>query len=140
MKTLANCTPTEFMTQTVKIEEAVSEWLDVTKFLEIRGTEPAGIIRITKKMSEEEKETAEKNNKEKYSAQIKENLKKMFKAIFKENPEKTLNVLAMICFVEPENINDYTMSDYFGALNDVIDDENVRSFFSSLVRLTNGNI
>lgn len=52
MKTLANCSPREFLLQTNKIRKSVVKWLDETKILEIRANKP----QFTEGATEEEKD------------------------------------------------------------------------------------
>jgi division protein CdvB (Snf7/Vps24/ESCRT-III family) len=40
MKNLANCTPTEFVAQTVKIKKIAQDWIDATKIMDILRTSP----------------------------------------------------------------------------------------------------
>ena len=139
MKNLANCTPTEFVKQTVKIRKTVVEWFNKTKVLEIRQTQPT-LIDIMPNATKAEKEEIRAENTKRQNEQAKKNLLKMFDMAFEEFPENTLEVLAAICFTDYSEIDTHTMSEYFGSLNEMINDENVIGFFTSLVRLANGNI
>lgn len=139
MKNLATCTPTEFIKQTVKIRKTVVDWFDKTKVLEIRQTQPA-LVDFLPNMTKAEKEEVRAENVKRQNEQAKKNLLKMFDMAFEEYPEKTLEVLAAVCFTDFADVDTHTMSEYFGSLNEMINDENVIGFFTSLVRLANGNI
>lgn len=123
-KSLANCKPTEFLKQTVRIRKYVQEWLTVTKILEIRKRMP----QLKENASEDEKKTALRE-------QISKNLSAIFESALEDNAEKTLGVLALLCFVEPENVDDYPMSEYFANLSEVFNNQEVITFFTSLANL-----
>lgn len=139
MKNLANCKPSEFLAQTFKIKKSVQEWIDLTEIAEIRKDKPAGIVDL-KGLSKEEKEKAIEKNKELWQEQIKKNLAKFFDKMLNDNAEKTLEVLALCCFVDPANVDDYPMSDYFESLGELMSDKGTVGFFTSLVQLGQTNI
>ena len=134
MKNLANCGPREFMRQTAKIRHAVSKWLKLTDIMAIRKRLPEQPD-IPADMSKDEKAAKIKEWNEKVSAQAKANLHDILDAIMDEHPEETVDLLALCCFVEPEHADDHTMSEYLGAVVDMMEDENVMRFFTSSMRL-----
>ena len=133
MKNLANCTPTEFITQTVKIKKVVKDWLDATKIIDILRTVPKYEI-LPKNATAEQKAEVIKKNAVIQQNQGMENFSKIFDAAFKDNPQKTLAVMALCCFVEPEKVDEHPMTWYMTAIKELINDENVISFFSSLAQ------
>lgn len=139
MKNLANCKPSEFLAQTFKIKKSLQEWLDVTKLMEIRKNKPQGLITLDG-LSGEERENAIKENKKKAQDQLKKNLADILDKMLNENAEKTLEVLALCCFVDPADVDNYPMSDYLDSLGELISDKGVLNFFSSLVQLGQTNI
>lgn len=139
MKNLANCKPSEFLAQTFKIKKSLQEWLDVTKLMEIRKNKPQGLITLDG-LSGEERENAIKENKKKAQEQLKKNLADILDKMLNENAEKTLEVLALCCFVDPADVDNYPMSDYLDSLGELISDKGVLNFFSSLVQLGQTNI
>lgn len=139
MKNLANCKPSEFLAQTFKIKKSLQEWLDVTKLMEIRKNKPQGLINLDG-LSGEERENAIKENKKKAQEQLKKNLADILDKMLNENAEKTLEVLALCCFVDPADVDNYPMSDYLDSLGELISDKGVLNFFSSLVQLGQTNI
>lgn len=139
MKNLANCKPSEFLAQTFKIKKSLQEWLDVTKLMEIRKNKPQGLISLDG-LSGEERENAIKENKKKAQEQLKKNLADILDKMLNENAEKTLEVLALCCFVDPADVDNYPMSDYLDSLGELISDKGVLNFFSSLVQLGQTNI
>ena len=128
LKTLATCKPSEFLKQTNRIRKVAEKWLKNTDILNIRKTQPEYPEGVTT----EEKERI-------LQAQVKENLSKMFDAILEDYSDETLELLALVCFVEPENVDDHEMSEYITAVSELINNTAVLSFFTSLVRLGQRN-
>lgn len=124
MKNLANCTPDEFFAQTVKIKKAVKNWLDLTDIMNVRKRTPP----FTEGMTQLEIKDAMMN-------QARENISCMFDAIMEKHPNETRDLMAMLCFVEPEHVNDHKMSEYFASLYEMLNDEGTVGFFTSLIQL-----
>lgn len=124
MKNLANCKPSEFLMQTNKLRKSAEKWLTVTDIMNIRKTQPE----LLEGMTREERQAA-------IQKQIKENLSRMFDAMLEAHAEETLELLALACFVEPENVDDHPMNEYIESLNELINDKAVLGFFTSLVKL-----
>lgn len=139
MKNLANCKPSEFLAQTFRIKNSVQEWLDLTEIMQIRKNMPSNLIKLDN-LSGEDREKAIAENKKLMEKQIKKNLGDMLDKMLKENAEKTLEVLALCCFVEPEEVDNHPMSEYLESIGELISDKGVLSFFTSLVQLAQTNI
>lgn len=135
MKTLVNCTPTEFFAQTNKIREKVSSWLEHTNILEIRKKVPTGLPDIDKDMNDDEKAEVLLKRNEMMKKQVRANFSEILESIFSKAPEETIEIMALACFIEPEDADKHTMSEYIGCLNEMLEDEAVIGFFSSLERL-----
>lgn len=133
MKNLANCKPSEFLAQTFRIKKSVKEWIDVTEILKIRQNKPE-LIPLDGLDDKEKAEAIEANNKA-TSEQMKENISAVLDKMLDENAEKTLEVLALCCFVEPEHVDDYPMSEYLKNITELFNDESVMNFFTSLAQL-----
>lgn len=138
LKTLATCKPTEFLKQTARIKKSVERWLTDTDILNIRKRLPV-LEMVPRDGTDEEKKAAYERNKKLSEEQAKKNISAMLDAILEDHPEETLEVLALCCFVEPEHIDDYIMSDYLIAFNTLISDSAVISFFTSLASLAQMN-
>lgn len=134
MKNLANCGPREFMRQTAKIRHAVSKWLKLTDIMAIRKRLPERPD-LPDDMPKEEKVAKVKEWNAKVSEQAKANMHDILDAIMDEHPDETVDLLALCCFVEPEHADDHTMSEYLGAVVDMMEDENVMRFFTSSMQL-----
>ena len=124
MKNLANCKPSEFLMQTNKIRKVVAHWLDVTKILEIRQKHP----KFESGMTKEEKDAL-------IQQQAMQNLNDVLDEALEKHPEDTLNILACVCFIEPENVDDYPVSDYLQSISEILSNQAVLSFFTSLAQL-----
>lgn len=134
MKTLANCTPREFLKQTNRIRIAADEWLTATKILEIRQRMPE-LPEAKKPDSKEElKEDIEARRKA-FADQMRNNTFAMLEAMLDTNADKTEELLALVCFVEPKDADKHTMSEYLACLGELLTDAGVLSFFDSLVKL-----
>ena len=129
MKTLATCTPREFLRQTARIRHKVADWLDVTKILEIRKNVPD----IPKDATEAERRAL-------IQKQVKSNLSKILDAIMDEHPDETLDLLALMCFIEPADVDNYSVEFYFDALAELLSNKVVIRFFTSLVQLERTDI
>lgn len=124
MKTLANCNPREFLVQTNKIRKSVVKWLDDTKILEIRANKP----QFREGATEEEKKTAT-------IEQIKTNLSEMLDAMLDEHPEETAELLGLLCFIEPSDLDNHTMPELLNAFTEIINCPEIIGFFTSLMQL-----
>lgn len=129
MKTLANCKPSEFLSQTVKIKRAVEKWLNATEILEISKRKPV----LTPNMTQKAKKNA-------VDRQSNANLSAIFDSCLERHPKETLSLLALLCFVEPEHVDDHTVDEYMAAINEMLGSDTVVGFFTSLMRLAQTGI
>lgn len=132
MKTLVNCTPTEFFVQTNKIRKSAEKWLKDTKVMEIRMREPKNLPKISSDMSTEEKETVLAERKKIIHKTALSNLSEMIESVIGEHPKETIELMALCCFVDPKDADNHTMGEYLSNFNEMISDEAVLGFFSSL--------
>lgn len=128
MKSLANCSPREFLVQTNKIRKAVQNWLTLTKIMEIRKNLPD----IPEGVTEDER-------RELVTAQIKRNANAMLDAVLDEHPGETAELLGLMCFVEPEDLDNHKMTEFFGAVAEMLNSREIIDFFISLVNLESIN-
>lgn len=126
MKNLANCKPSEFLTQTNKIRKSVSKWLTDTDIMNIRKRMPE----IPDTASEEERKKA-------LEEQVNENFNAILDAILEEHPDETLELLALLCFVEPGHVDDHEVTEYLESFNELANNKVVLDFFTSLMQLAN---
>lgn len=137
MKNLANCTPREFLAQTFKIKKSVKEWLDATDIMNIRKNKPELVNTVG--LPDDEREKALLENKLRIQAQSRKNVNDILDRMLDKNSEKTLEVLALCCFIEPEDVDNHPMSEYLECLGELISDKGVISFFTSLAQLEQTN-
>lgn len=123
MKNLANCKPSEFLRQTNLIRKSVANWLEMTDILNIRQRKPD-----FEGLSEDERKAA-------LETQVKDNLNDIFEAILEKHPDETLEVLALVCFIEPKDADNHSVAEYLDALSEMINNKSVLNFFISLARL-----
>ena len=129
MKNLANCKPSEFFVQTNKIRKSVANWLTVTEIHEIRKQLP----KYDDKMDATERAKVR-------NEQMRKNLSAILDAVLEKHPMETIEVMALACFIEPEKADDYPMSIYLQSISELIADESVLSFFTSLASLGTSGI
>lgn len=135
MKNLANCTPREFLVQTSKIKRSVEKWLKVTDIMAIRKRVPANLPEINKSAPVAEQGEVLAKRAEMLREQAYKNASIILDAMLEDHPEETLEVLAHCCFVEPEHVDCHTMSEYLGSINEMLSDESVKGFFTTLMSL-----
>ena len=135
MKNLANCKPSEFLSQTNKIRKSVEKWLKLTDIINIRKRMPVGMPEITADLSKDELEAVNEKRRQMMMEKAKENLSAILDACLDDYPNETLEILALCCFVDPEDVDNYEMKDFLNAALDMIEDETVIRFFTLLMRL-----
>lgn len=128
MKTLANCSPREFLVQSNKIRKSVAKWLSLTKLLDIRKNLPT----IPEDATEDERRDA-------IAKQVQANATAMLDAILDDHPEETAELLGLLCFVEPDDLDNHSMTEFFGAISEILNSREIIDFFTSLVSLGSGN-
>lgn len=133
-KTLATCKPSEFMEQAYRIARNVEDWLDVTEIKKIVERTPEKEFPKAG-MTTDEKVEIERRNKEALQKQQKENLHAILESVMKTHSKETLDVLALLCFIDPAKVDDYPMEMYLKAFNDLANNENVINFFITFTRL-----
>ncbi len=138
MKNLANCKPSEFLKQTNKIRKSVEKWLTLTDIINIRKRLPR-LTAIDKNMSKEEKDRIFIENKAATEEQARKNMKAILDAVLDEHPDETLEILALICFVDPKDVDSHSVSEYLEGFTEIMNDSAVLDFFTSLVRLAQIN-
>lgn len=126
MKTLATCKPSEFLRQTNLIRKSVAKWLKITDILNIRQRKP-NLDDIPVDDKEARQEALEE--------QAQANLNAMLEAMLEDHPKETLEILALVCFIDPAHVDDYSIAEYLDALSEIINNKSVLNFFISLARL-----
>lgn len=139
VKTLANCLPSEFLAQTFMIAEKAEKWLND---IDIKGilSRKTEIKEFPQDASEEEKEAIRTQNREAIRAQTRKNLMDALRAAMVTHSKETVEILALCCFIEPKDAENYKPSYYMAAFTSLISDKDVIDFFVSLAQLGQMNI
>ena len=138
MKNLANCKPSEFLKQTSLFRKSDARWLDITEILKIRKRLPQ-LTPVTGDMTADEKMKVVAENKRKSDEQMQKNAMAILEAILDDHPDETLELLALLCFIDPEDVDNYSVEEYLTAFSELISNQAVINFFISLARLGNLN-
>lgn len=129
MKCLATCSPSEFFKQTILLANKIAKWFDVNEIFEIRAKSPK-YLAAPETATPEERADIIRKNAEIEKKQALENFLELINNMFDKNEKETLELLGLCCFVEPEHVDDYPMTEYLGCIMDMFEDDNVRRFFS----------
>ena len=90
-------------------------------------------------MTSDEKMKIVAENKRKSEEQMQKNAMAILEAVLDEHPEETLELLALLCFIEPEDADNHSVEEYLRAFSELISNQDVLNFFLSLARLGNLN-
>lgn len=133
MKNLATCKPSEFLRQTNRIKKAAEKWLNDTDILNIRKNLPK-LQTIDKNADVEERNRIFEQNQKKARKQMLENTSKILDAIMEDHPDETLELIALLCFVEPKDVDNYTVEEYLTSVTEMLTNKAVVGFFTSLAQ------
>ena len=128
-KNLANCKPREFLKQTNRVRKSAEKWLTATDIMNIRKKLPV----LPDDISDDDRQAA-------MMEQMKKNTSAILDAILDEHPDETLDLLALMCFVEPEDADDYPIGEYLNSLAELLGNASVLHFFTSLAQLGRSGI
>ena len=134
MKNLANCTPTEFFKQAYRTKKAAEKWMKKNGILEIRSRMPE-LVKITDTMTKEEATEAFKENQKRIKKAAFDNSMEILDKALGEDPEGTLEILALCFFIEPAEVDNYKVRDYLRGITELIKDPDVIGFFTSVAQL-----
>lgn len=124
MKTLANCTPVEFLRQTNKIRHAAAGLMADSGVVEIRKRMPA----LTGEETPEEKKRL-------LHEQAQKNMDAILDTLLETHAEETVRVLGMMCFLEPEEIENSTTTDFLAPAMELLTSKPVLDFLPLLAKL-----
>ena len=124
MKTLANCTPREFLAQTQRIRKVAAKWLKLTGLHELRARLP-----------EVPADAPEDVRREAMQARVNAAANGLMDAMLEACPEATAELLGLMCFIEPEDLEDHSMAELLSEATALLNSPEVMGFFISLARL-----
>ena len=133
-KNLATCTPREFLRQTNRIRKSAERWMNATDIVNIRNRKVEG-LQVIPADDAEEAARIRKENAEKIVKQRAKNLNEILDSALEEHIDETLELLALACFVEPQDVDKHKISFYLRNLADIFSDADVLGFFTSLAQL-----
>lgn len=133
-KNLANCTPEEFLDQSYLIMDAAEKFMKVNDILSIRSRKVEGLQEIPTD-SEEEADRVRRENAKKITAQRMKNVKDLLTSMLHTNKKETLELLAISCFIDPADVNNYTMPYFLRNVGEMISNQDVLAFFTSLAEV-----
>lgn len=131
---LANCKPSEFLKQTYKIKKSVEKWLKVTDIANIRKEMPK-LTPISKDLSDEERREIFEENRNKVREQTTKNAMAILDEVMDKHADETLEILALCCFIEPNEVDNYPIDFYLKNFTEIISNKTVIDFFISLAQL-----
>ena len=108
--------------------------MKATGLLEIRNHKPEGLQEIPED-DEMEAMQIRKENAEKITAQRLKNVSDLLDSMLDTNAALTVELLALACFIEPEDANNYSIAFYPRNLGEMLSDKDVLAFFTSLAQL-----
>jgi len=138
MKNLANCTPKEFLVQTNRIRKKAEKWLKDIDLAGIRAKAPV-LEEIKEGMSESEIADVMSRNKKALQEQALNNFSEILDGMLEKDVDGTLELLALVNFVDPKDVDNHSMAEYLTNVTELIQDEAVIGFFTSLMRLVQSN-
>jgi len=118
MKTLANCSPREFLAQTYRIRKAAAGWM-----------ERAGMDGLRARLREIEGR----------EEQIRAAARALMDVALETCPDETAELLGLMCFIEPEDLERHAMAELLGAAREIANCPEIIDFFISLARLESGS-
>lgn len=134
MKNLANCKPSEFFKQAYKTKKAAEKWMKDVDFIELRSRMPE-LIKITKEMTDEEKQDAFRENQKRVRKAGINNTMEILDKAMGEHADETLEILAYCFFLEPSEIDNYEVKDFLQGVTEILTTPEVISFFTSVAQL-----
>lgn len=133
-KNLANCTPDEFLDQSFLIMDVAEKFIKVNDILGIRSRKVEGLQEIPTD-NEEEADRIRRENAKKITAQRMKNVKDILTSMMHTHKKETLELLALSCFIDPADVNNYTMAYFLRNVGEIISDQDVLAFFTSAAQL-----
>ena len=112
------------------MKKAVEKWVTVTDIKNIIKRKPENIESLTG--DEEKDREIKERNKEKTTSHGLLNLSAMMDAALEEHTDETLEIIALMFFMNVEELNKLKSKDVLIPLNDMLNDEAITGFFSSL--------
>ena len=122
MKTLLTCNLREFVRQIARIREAAGAWLAATRLLELR-----------RRLPEPREYKDDDEHRAAIMGQWRSNIRAMLDAVLIEHPDETAELLGLLCFIEPEDLDKHPMKDVFEAVVVMLLDDNLMQLLAMIL-------
>lgn len=119
MKSLANCTPTEFLKQAMRIRTPFKTWLDKT-----------GIPALRKRLPDNYADLSEEEKVNVAVEQGQKNFSEMIQAALEKDFDETVDLICLFTFTERADFDSNPFTEYFAAILDCLRSEAVKDFFT----------
>lgn len=122
LKTLANCSLREFLSQANKIRKEAYDFIELTEIAKIRSNVPE----FTGKETEEERNEMIKKQGKKNFSQILDNC-------LEKNVDATIKMVGLLCFKTPEEAEQMDGGEFLSTAMDLFANERVMDFFFKFI-------
>lgn len=129
-KTLLTCSPREFLVQTNRMKKAVERWATLTDIKSLINRKAEGIEALTGDADKDADIKA--RNSDKATKQGLLNLSAIMDAALEEHTDETLEIIALMFFMTPAELDEIQSRDMMRELNVMLNDEVITDFFTSL--------
>ena len=126
--TILDLGPREFAAQAYRVSSAIEKWLTVTDVLNIKKKIP----NVANDAKPEERDAA-------VTEQLRKNAFAVLETVLGQHPDETLELLALLCNIDPENVEEYPTRELMRCVNDLLNDKDFVGFFVSCVQLARMN-
>lgn len=130
MKHLANCTNTEFLRQATAMRAPLKAWLERTGIPALRARRPEGLAELTPEQEAALPEEERAARAEAMLRQARDNTADILDAALRRDFDRTIELLCLATFTEPEHFDDNPLPDYLEAVSAILRDRGVCDFFT----------
>ena len=123
MKTIANCTPAEFLAQSWRIYKDVRDLLMDVDAASIRKKQP----KLSGKETAEERDALIRE-------QAKANLVEILQAMLEKHPQETARIMGLLCFIPEKELDKHSGIELLAPVVEILQNEEIVRFFSSLAK------
>lgn len=134
MQSFINLPPRQGFKQMDLIKVAFNKWLEVTDIAEIRKR-VAKAVSVPNGATPEQKKELMELFKQRQAEQVGRNMEDIFNAAIREHPDETLELVALICCVPPEEVDEHPMREYLGTIVETLSNKEALDFFSLCMQL-----
>lgn len=126
--TILDLGPRECAAQMYRVSTAIEKWLTVTDVQNIKKKIP----KVSNEAKSEERDEA-------VAEQMRKNAFAVLDVVLGEHRDETLELLAMLCNIEPKELDEYPTRELMRCINELLNDKDFVGFFVSCVQLARMN-